>query len=486
VIRNSIGGIIIRKVFLDDLPRRNKANQIDWKGSVGSVVPFIYQDIKGEVEIVDYYTKNNRGYLDIKYKNNCSSICASSFSKCMIGVLLGKIVREYKYNVGEIIEIKSGKIQILEQIRMTTAGKAYIYKCLNDGHESHVSEVKLNKGYLCPVCINQKILIGVNDLWTTAKNTAELLKYPEKGYGLTKSSGKYEIFVCPNCNFERLYTIANVTKYGFCCQICGDGVSYPNKFVRSFLSQVDEEYIPEYLPNWGNGKKYDNYLVNKNEIWEIHGNQHYSENTFKYVGGRTLNEEQENDIFKQDLAEGNGYKYIIIDTKSSDMEYIKNSLLNLPEIKRYNLNNIDWLKCHEFACSSLVKIATDYWNNGIRSTVEIAKIMKLHSCTISEYLKKSNKLGWCDYNTKDVMKNNAKRNRKKITRSVVQLSENGEFIREWNSLISASEELNMFSANISSVCKGKTKTAGSFKWMYKEDYEQYIKDKNNNINEKKE
>ena len=40
---------------------------------------------------------------------------------------------------------------------------------------------------------------GINDLWTTCPEVAQLLLNPEDGYKLTKSSGKHVDFKCPNC-----------------------------------------------------------------------------------------------------------------------------------------------------------------------------------------------------------------------------------------------------------------------------------------------
>ena len=45
----------MRKVFLDELPRKGgKSDRIDWKKSVGCKIPFIYDDIQGEMEIINY------------------------------------------------------------------------------------------------------------------------------------------------------------------------------------------------------------------------------------------------------------------------------------------------------------------------------------------------------------------------------------------------------------------------------------------------
>lgn len=58
---------------------------------------------------------------------------------------------------------------------------------------------------------------------------------------------------------------------------------------------------------------------------------------------------------------------------------------------------------------------------------------------------------------------------------IIQLSLNGEFIREWESLVKASKFLGQAdSSAISRVCRGKSKTSGGYKWMYKEDYEKLL------------
>lgn len=47
---------------------------------------------------------------------------------------------------------------------------------------------------------------------------------------------------------------------------------------------------------------------------------------------------------------------------------------------------------------------------------------------------------------------------------VQQFDLNGNFIKTWDSIMEAEEQLNIF--NISSVCKGKQKTAGGYTWGY--------------------
>jgi len=476
----------MRKVFLDDLPRRNgKNNQIDWKKVAGFYVPFIYDNFKGEIEILNYYKNdNNDGCINIRYNNNCLSILPDSFSKCRIGGLLGTHTKQYKYNIGEIIKTKTGEIEILEQIRINKYGKYtqkfYKYLCLVDGNIDELSEYCLNNNVGCNVCHGKKVLKGYNDIATTHP---ELIKYfvdIEDAYNFTYGTENKIKLKCPDCGYEKEMYISSLIKVGFGCPRCGDKVSYPNKFIRNFLDQLNEEYLPEYSPDWAyikhdnqkiNGNKiYDIYLPNKNEIWEIHGIQHYEINGFTLCGGRTLKEEQENDKIKEELAIYNGItNYIIIDARYSDMEYIKNSLLSISETKRYDLSNIKWEKCHEFACSSLVKTACDLWNSGIKSTLEISQLMKLNRTTIIKYLKQGSKLlGWCDYDSKEEMKNSGSNNGGYNKRKIIQVSLNGEFIKKWDSIIDAQNNTKI--KGIHRCCQRKSKSSGGFIWYYEEDY----------------
>lgn len=109
---------------------------------------------------------------------------------------------------------------------------------------------------------------------------------------------------------------------------------------------------------------------------------------------------------KKELAKENGIEhYVVIDCRYSELEWIKNSILNSKLVDMLNLSKIDWLKCEEFALKNIVREVCDYWNNkeewettttiaennewGIRSVI-----------TVIKYLKKGTILGWCNYNPK--------------------------------------------------------------------------------------
>jgi hypothetical protein len=62
-----------------------------------------------------------------------------------------------------------------------------------------------------------------------------------------------------------------------------------------------------------------------------------------------------------------------------------------------------------------------------------------------------------------------------LKKQVVKLSLDGEYLGAYNGISHINEGYN--TSHISSACRGKRKTAGGYKWMYKEDYEQMLQTK---------
>ncbi len=478
----------MRKVFLDKLPHSGK--NINWKKSIGCEVLFIYDDIKGELEILDY-KKNN---VLIQYKSNKQWIYTGNFIKCKIGNILGLINHNYKHQIGDIItDINSGKLQILEQVRIRYGSygqKGYKYKCLICGNIDYISETHLFDKRGCSICSGKKILQGYNDMWTTNPNLAKLLADPNDGYKYMQNSNKKIDWRCPNCgNIIKNKKISMVNDNGLSCPKCGDGISYPEKFMFNILRQLHIGFIYQLSKSnkgWCDSYRYDFYfkINNKKYIIEVQGLQHFKE-SFKKIKSdrhiRELKEEQENDRLKKKLAMQNGIKeenYIAIDCRKSELDWIKNNVLESRLNDIFDLSNIDWLQCHKFACGSLIKQACRLWNKGIYSTTQIGKILKLVRTTIRKYLKQGAKLGWCNYDPKEVIRKNgenlSKSNNKR--RKVICLNNNKVF----GSIIKASKFCNLKShTSISACCRGKVKSAGkdpvtkeTLKWMY---YDEYLK-----------
>lgn len=326
----------------------------------------------------------------------------------------------------------------------------------------------------CPYCSNHRLLVGFNDMWTTNPELAKFLDEPENGYKYTQCSSKKVDWKCKQCGeIIRDKAINNVNYKGLSCPNCSDGKSYPEKVIYNLLKQLNIEFECEKIFDWAKNKRYDFYLSNYSTLIEVNGRQHYDKE-FKQEGARTLKEEQENDRIKEKLAKENGIdKYIVIDASESNIDYIKRSIINSDLNKFLSLKNINWSICHEKSCSSLIKIVCELWNKQCSSTTELSKLLNISNNSVVKYLKQGSKIGWCTYDAV-INKSNVSKFGNKFSRKVVQLTNTYELINEFISIKGASKHINISSSIISACCKGKYKTAGGYKWMYKEDYDKLI------------
>lgn len=209
-------------------------------------------------------------------------------------------------------------------------------------------------------------------------------------------------FICPKCgNLIKDKVINNVVRFGLSCDKCSDGMSFGEKFIREFLVQLGCNFIYDKTVKWSNGKRYDFQIPSMSLIIEVHGIQHYEESFIRYSSNRnirTLEEEIQNDFYKKDLALKNGIKYYIqLDCKESDCDYIKKSIMNSELINLFDLSTIDWDKCLQSTFKSNVILCANLWNNGMKSTKEIAKFIGMDISSVIPYLKKASKIGLCDY-----------------------------------------------------------------------------------------
>ena len=315
-------------------------------------------------------------------------------------------MKEYLYTEGTILN----KLKILNQIRLKHGNgsmKGYEYSCCNCGYIGTVAESKIKAGCSCPACKKfPKVCVkDINSVWKTHPQFIRYFVNINDTYENTYCSNKKVLVKCQICGTIKSMIIGNLINQGFSCAKCSDGISYPHKFFFNILEQLKIEFCTEKSDfKWNNSKRrYDFYINSIDGIVEVNGIQHYEETSFK----RTLLEEQENDKIKEKLAKENGIEnYIIIDCRKSELEFIKNNILNSELNNLFDLSKIDWLKCEKSAYSNLVKMACDLWDN-IKTTSDISKEMHLEKTTIRKYLKLGNAFGWCKYNPKEELRKSA-------------------------------------------------------------------------------
>lgn len=225
----------------------------------------------------------------------------------------------------------------------------------------------------------------------------------EDTYSIAPKSNKRFYFKCDKCNqgSTKPKCLGSITRRGFSCEYCSDGISIPEKFMISLLQQLNLDYIIQYNPNWSNNKKYDFYIPSLNIIIETHGLQHYEESS----RGRSLEEERENDKLKKELALGNGVKnYIVVDCRYSKLDWLKKNIIKELE-NIFNLKNIDWNETWKRCQRSKCIEAWNLWNQGLNDTKIISEILDVSVPTTINYLKSGSLIGKCNYDKSITIQN---------------------------------------------------------------------------------
>ena len=307
------------------------------------------------------------------------------------------------------------------EITKCSGKKVWLYCQEKDYHNDYNGyEIKCYNFYnnrRCPYCSGKKLHWKDSLAYKypcIAKMIAEdkrnNIKYEDLYKYSCNTKDKFYI-ICDKCYTasKNKKSIVNMVFQGVSCEHCSDGVSIPEKFMSNILKQLNISY--KYQLNksdfeWCNYFKYDFYLPKYSIIIEINGLQHYE---IKHKG-RTLEEEQMNDLLKYECAKSYVDKYIVIDCRYSELEWMKENIIK--ELNKYfDLSNINWELAWEESQNSLCVKAWELWNNGL-TTSDIANELSLTKQTIIKYLKRGAKLNKCNYNYKEGHKRAGDKRRK--------------------------------------------------------------------------
>lgn len=260
------------------------------------------------------------------------------------------------------------------------------------GHEWKTAISHRYRGRGCPYCTasNPKTIKGFNDMWTTNPMIAKLLLNPEDGFKYSNRSNKKVDWKCPCGEIIKNKSVNDTQRRGLSCPICSDGFSYPSKLMYSLLKELNIEFEWEKSFDWLNGKRFDFYLSSYDLIIEMHGGQHY-ERGFENMGGRTLEEEQENDRYKRKIALANKIEnYVEIDSRKSEFEFIKRNIINSDLTNIFDLSNVDWDKVYMNSLKSFKIEIISLWNKG-ENKKGIMKELKVSKSTVDKVLRNHRK-----------------------------------------------------------------------------------------------
>lgn len=356
--------------------------------------------------------------------------------------------------------------------------KTRLWFYCSKGHKWYSEPNWVLNGQLCPYCLNRRVLVGYNDLWTTHGEIARLLQNPQDGYEHTYGSKYKTNFVCPSCGNVIFKSIKTVYNRGLSCPLCSDTISYPNKFIRSMLSQLDVQNVEyEYSPSWLGYYSFDNYFeVNGSKVLlEADGGVGHG---YKVFGSnKTDTEGIKRDEIKDKMSQERGLLVIRIDCNYKDYNkcgYIKRNILNSELANIVDLSVIDWDKCHADALSSLVYKSANMYNDGY-SIGDIAQNIGYSSGTITGWLKQAKDVGLCDYNQTEARK----RGRKYLYIAVNQYTKDGIFVQAYKCLTDAFLATGINATAISRCCRKEKyfRSAGGFLWFFADDSDQPDKTK---------
>lgn len=455
----------MKTVFLENLPKKTYKGRecIDWLESKGYRIHFINEDIEGELFIKDTQKYKNCVKLLLVYKGKEKWYSSGHVKKCGIGNLIGTYNYDYRYEIGSVFKDEKRNITIIdkkiEKDNGNISRKYYKYHCNVCTAELWMEEGNIKRGSNCACCSrssNKTVIKGINDIATT---NPELIKYfvnIEDAYTHTYSSNKKVLLKCPDCGFKKEMIIANLYKQGFGCIICGDGISYPEKVMGNILKELKVDFKTQLSKStfkWCKNYRYDFYFEYNNEkyIVETHGNQHYEICSGNW---KELKDILQNDKDKCNLAINNEIKkenYIVIDCRKSDLNFVKQNILNSKLKEIFDLNNVDWIKIGKQSEKSLVKEVCDYWkehnniNNENLSTTYISKIFDKKRVTILRYIKIGDKLGMCDYKKRNTIL--------KTKDNYIEVYKDGIKLREFDTYKDVVEYFNKENFSVSKISK---------------------------------
>lgn len=459
--RDEVNDLIGEWILFEDEQYINNKHKHNWKCNCGEVYMRRWTDVRngnnckhrkveerykyevekdGDYEYIKSFKKgeilpngkiiNKNPYIQVKHKY-CGSIYevqAGSFIN--IGTRCTKCCIKYENSFAHHIEKELNEpLDKYWDFEKNTLNPYHIYKNLNAKnskcdnkkvwikcqnkyyHGSYeISCANFYIGNRCSYCANHKVhplgSIGTINTKIASMIVCDENKNEVDVFNISPHSNKKFYFKCNKCGklSDAPKILNNVFCRGYSCEYCSDGISIPEKFMANILNQLDIEFKRE-LNNttfkWIEDKKrYDFYLPKYNMIIETHGEQHYKDNTGVFKN-KTLKEQQENDKYKKELAfDNNIEKYIEIDCRESELEWLKENIIKSLS-QHFYLINIDWNKAWLDSQSSKVVETWELYNSGITSTIEIGKILKLNTTTIRDYLHRGFELGKCDYNPRN-------------------------------------------------------------------------------------
>lgn len=378
-------------IKLDNVPTKIRDGKkiYDWANSIGTIIEIVDDDTKESIKVpIVMYEKIGNRKIYVAYMGKRIPITTYHMEKLKGDKVFEKYTGKFRFQIGDIIN----NIEIIDTKNIKNC-KKYQYRCLECGEIGWTTEYSLRNNF------KHHCTIPTTAPW--------MIPYFPNGYEeankYTHSSSKRIYPICPNCKNQSKKSVmikALYQKKSFQC-ICNDNISYGEKFFISFLEQLNIDYVHQYSLK-GLRKIYDFYIPSLNAIVETHGEQHYID-SFGFTG-KTLEEEQKNDELKMQYALSHGIsKYIVIDARKSNKEWLKEHILSTELSELFDCTNIDWDVCHRFTLKSRIVEVCEYIMKHSAQALEdcdlewYMKRFHIQKSTLKHYIKMGNEnFEWCN------------------------------------------------------------------------------------------
>ena len=318
-------------------------------------------------------------------------------------------------------------------------GRAYVKVACSHGHVWEVQNaqklLKLKKiENQCPYCAN---LIKPLEGNSVGELRPDLIKYfdiQENAFKYLCGSDHREGMHCPICGYQKEYSMYTLTRKGFSCPNCEfDGISTPNKMIRSVLKQFKDDltYLKfEDSPDWLSPQSLDaHFIINNIDVCvEMQGPQHY-EKPFYWTQEQFLRQ-VERDKMKRKLCKENNCIEIEIKSVTSDYSKLKQEI-EQSELKNYlNLEKVDWDKVFSEVGEKLLETIIGLYKSGYNQK-QIKQELNICYPTVLKYLDIAVKIGEIDFIKRPIKKKVTIINEKtKERKNFISLKEATQYIQE--------------------------------------------------------
>lgn len=126
----------------------------DWSNNIGKELYFEYDDVSGNIKILDYKKSKPQGYVTLQYNDIIVTTTTPNLLHLKIPRLFHKEkqTRRYKYEIGDIVKKYNDSMKILQQIKIkynNSSARGYKVECL-DCHYIYKTREEIIS--TCPIC----------------------------------------------------------------------------------------------------------------------------------------------------------------------------------------------------------------------------------------------------------------------------------------------------------------------------------------------